>query len=230
MISEYDLRQILEQHKDIMYIVGDTVYDATDNAELGSVEHLLNFTRRKLHCDFTSIYYCHGTLENVLRCNECGAIIFTTDDINGYDPNLCCPVCGGYHYDNYWSKEEIDADPEKQKAIEMYEQLTREAKERYIREKKRGLLDNELYKKEYKGKKKYLKVTLERMSRYGQPLKGLNLFIQQGHIDTDYDDYRSYVINKFTRIPLSPYAIYIYWIYPKTKKHKNFKLKESTNE
>lgn len=225
MISEYDLRKALEQHNNIMYIVGDTVHDAADNAELCSVEHLLKFTRRKLHCDFECIWSCHATLDNVLRCNECGAIIFTTDDINGYDPNLCCPVCGGYHYNNYWSKEEIDADPEKQKAIEMYEQLTREENERYAREKKRGLLDNELYKKEYRGKKKYLQVTLERMSRYGQPLKGLNLFIQRGHIDTDYGDYRSYIIDKFTRIPLSPYAIYIYWIYPKTKKHN--KLKEN---
>ena len=222
MISKYAVRKYMEEHNSEYKLVGEDIF-TTDNSGkdvfICTLDKLVEIMRKNNHCNFEVVYSCHGTLDLVLRCKDCGAIIFTGDDIDRYDPNLCCPNCGGYKGPEYWTKEEIEADEKKQNTLKFYEDWTKYEKERDEREKRRGLSDRELLKKEFRGKNKYTCITLERMGIYGKdfPLKGLNLYIRKGKKD---EDGFGYIISKSKRIPLSPYAFYIVYIVPRTKQYR----------
>ena len=94
----------------------DDIYD-NFGKYLCKIDDYVETFKLKHGCSFTSIYYCHGTLENILKCNKCGTVIFTDED-ERYDPNLRCPTCTDYKtYFEYWAKEDIESDESKQDTI-----------------------------------------------------------------------------------------------------------------
>ena len=227
MISDYDIirtcrRYEKEGRTDFGKLSEDEkdIIDCETGRKLCSVSEFAQAMRKKMHCDFESVYYEHPSLFHVIRCTECGTVIFTRED-EDYDPNLCCPTCGKYetHFE-YWTKEEIEADEKKQNTIKVYDEMTQYQKESYERRQRRGLCDWEICKKTIRiGNKNKYECTLECSNLFSKErkglmrLKGLNLHI----IKWEKDNSGSYVGKKFTRIPLSPYSVYIQWIYPYSK-------------
>jgi len=199
-----------EKHENIIY--KDT------GKVLATIDEYMAAMKKVLHCDFELIYDEHPSCFSVIRCKECGTVIFERYD-EDYDPNLCCPTCGGYKtYFDFWTKEEIDSDEEKQKAIKNYEEMQRELDESYARRQKRGgLYDWEIWKKRIEFKKTLWNISLECDNLfYSKPkLKGLKLIIKMSKRDPEYDD--MFVWKKSTRIPLSWYAFYIHCILPYSK-------------
>lgn len=222
MITTYDvIRHLKNDPKNTDYKVSEDNKDIIDiktGVVICSVADFTETMRKKLHCDFTCIYSEHVSLETIYQCNECGTVIFASDD-EWYDPNLCCPTCGGYHcHFQYWTKEEIDNDPEKQKSIEAFHEMTKmqiEADKRYRA--RGGLYDWQLFKKEFRFGN-YL-IDIE-----GRTLAGVDLEI--GVAKKDEDISGSYVYKKFFTIPLSPYAFYIQFIFPYTKKCTDERLRK----
>ena len=225
MISNYDTIRIvkhwMKEEKDFVYCLNENeteIWNSKTNERICSVDTFTDYMRKKFHCDFEVIYEEHGLLTSVYRCKECGTVIFGGDDEDRYDPNLTCPTCSNYKtWLEYWTKEDIENDPEKQKTIEGLIKAQEYEDEMYKRIKRRGgLSDSELWKKEFKFKNTLYKVTLECMNLWGERLKGLNLHIIKfsRKNSNDVGLYSEW----FKRIPLSPYAVYIQWIYPYSKK------------
>ena len=190
-----------------------------------SIDTYAQHLREKLHCDFEVIYEDHASLRVVFRCKECGTVIFARDD-EDYDPNLRCPTCGGYDtYFEYWTKEDIDSDKSKQDTIRSLRMMQQYMIESQRRRKKRGLNDWEIWKKEVQFKKCRRTFSLECCDLFNGKkgparLKGLNLHITRWEKDKDGIGYYG---KKYTRIPLSPHAVYLFWILPHTKKYKQLK-------
>ena len=232
MVSRYDVIKAFEMadkkgEKLAMYLSEDkeSLLDTETGNYVCSIEDYIDFMRRKLHCDFECIYHEHVSLTTILRCNECGAVIFTGDD-ERYDPNLKCPVCTDYNHNDYWTKEEIESDENKQKEIQFYIDYMKDMEEQYKRREARGgLYDWEIWKKKVYGKKRYWGFALEDFGRhlgvsrinpdYKRPWYKCNLEFK---IDTGLKDGMSYSVTKHYRIPLAPYSFYIQFIYPYTKK------------
>jgi uncharacterized Zn finger protein (UPF0148 family) len=209
MISKWDIRQYHKLHTDeIGYHVDEN--DMIVNNETGkilcSLDDFTDSMRKKLHCDFESIYYCHGMLQNVLRCRECGAVIFTYED-EYEDLNLCCPVCANYEtYYKYYTAEDIEQDEEKRKEIELLEEMKREMIEEDKRWKKRkGKYDYQICKGRIPiGYKYAIYYDLECNNLFKSGLKGLKLILNWA-----VKDGMCYTYQKRIIIPLSLYAIKI---------------------
>ena len=102
MISKYDIIRSFEKaakdgKKTELQL--DDKKENIINVETGEVictlEVYTQFMREKLHCDFETVYYEHVSLLDVVRCKQCGTVIFTRED-EDYDPNLRCPTCSDY--------------------------------------------------------------------------------------------------------------------------------------
>ena len=132
MISKYDLIRYAENKSDQCWFRIEeekNVIEKETGKFVCDINILLQHMREKMHCDFECIYDCHGLLEVILRCKECGTVIFTTEDEN-YDPNLCCPTCGEYKtWFEFWTAEDIKNDPQKQEAIRHFEQMQKKQDE-----------------------------------------------------------------------------------------------------
>lgn len=91
---------------------------------------------------FECIYEEHISCFNLIKCTECNTIVFEYYD-EDYDPNLKCPTCTDYktHF-KYYTKEDIERDPGKQKEIDMYIELDKLDREREARYIKRGNLND----------------------------------------------------------------------------------------
>lgn len=224
MISKYQVikyfKRQMEENEDFHYCLNEDeteIYDNITNTHICSVDTYLDALRKKLHCDFEVIYDEHGLLTTVFRCRECGTVIFGGDDEERYDPNLTCPTCSDYKtWLEYWSKQDIENDPEKQKTIDGLIKAQKYKIEMYRRiERRGGLSDREIWKKEFRGKNTLYVVTLERMNLWGERLKGLNLHITKFSRKNSND--LGFSSEWFKRIPLSPYAVYIQWILPYRK-------------
>lgn len=220
MISTYDVRKwINENEKSPCYEKEGLIYNKDDNKELCSFEDFTNQMRKKLHCDFECIFYEHATLDEVLRCKECGAVIFTGDD-ERYDPNLVCPVCGGYKHSHYWSAEDIANDVDKQKQIEAMKEYMEEKKRAEARREARGgLYDWELWKKDFYGEKYYLGIELYHLTGYDIEFR----------FGKKMENSLMYTTTKHFKIPLSPRAIFILWIYPVKRTINNWRKQEHEN-
>lgn len=217
MISKYELKKLLEK-SDIYTVDSDTEEIKYNNLTVCTLDQLIQKMREEEHCDFESIYYEHATLTDIFRCRQCGTVIFGGDDVQRYDPDCRCPVCchdDSVCHNNYWSGEDIAADPEKQKYIDALISMQEEmdlAEER--RRHRNGLFDWEIWKKQIYGKKHFFEFSLECSNLFHTGLKGLNFKIMYGEKDID----GLYIYKKSFRIPLSLYAIYIQWIVPKIYK------------
>ncbi len=225
MISKYQVIRALNNYKqdkntEILLSEDDKNILDVDGNVLCTVDEYYQFLRRKLHCDFEVILDMHGTLDVVYQCKECGTVIFASDDEYSYEPDLCCPHCSGYKTRfTYWTKEEIDTDPDKQAEVQAYIEMQDYMNKAEERAKKRGKRDWEIWVKVFKSKKKQVKYSLECCNLFSTKLKGLNL-----HISTNYKNENGmYCESKNRRIPLSPYAAYIQWIVPRKMAVKTMK-------
>ena len=107
MVSKYDIKQWIKKRQktgEFDYIYNDeneSIYDENGNL-LYTLDDFLKEYRKKYGQSFESIYYEHVSLQNVLKCTECGTVIFTTED-ESYDDNFRCPTCTDYRtYFEYW--------------------------------------------------------------------------------------------------------------------------------
>ena len=227
MFSKYDvIKAFKKQNPDAVgYKLSDDEKDIVSlktGAIVFSVDEYVDFLRKKYHCDFECIYHEHGSLTTIYRCRECGTVIFGGDD-ERYDPNLCCPDCGNYKTSlEFWTQTEIDADENKQKAINAYHEFMREMHEQNLRYQKRGLQDWEIWKKDFKTKSGRLEFSLECNNLFRTGLKGLRFEITKWKCDGD----GFYKWEKEYYIPLSPFAFRI-WIH-KRNRRKEIKEKQKT--
>lgn len=204
---------------------GTELFDSETDEFVCTIETYTKYLREKLHCDFEVVYYEHATLDEVLRCKQCGAVIFTGDD-ERYDPNLCCPVCGEYEISlEYWTKEEIEQDESKQKTLEAFKELTKLQHEQYERRKRRGgLYDFQLVDKTKFFKQFAIHIEVEdfghpweKGKKYDPWWKRMINF--KFSIAKKDDNNISYSTKWKIEIPLSPYSWYIkYRIWKKRRK------------
>ena len=121
MITKYDIVKYLNANADKLNIRinDDQIYNQSGD-HLCSVDDYVKKFKLNHGCSFESIYYNHAFLQNILKCNKCGTIIFTNED-EDYEPSLTCPVCTNYHTKfMYWTKDEIENDKNKQNTIQNY--------------------------------------------------------------------------------------------------------------
>lgn len=216
MISQYDVKQYLNNDTSPHYYCNEEtqrVMKKDSNEDICSIEAYTEFLRKSLHCSFKSVYSCPLDLQNVLRCTECGTVIFSYDD-ERYDPNLKCPTCSGENtYFEFWTQEDIDADEKKQNTLNFYGEMREWDRKRYEREKRTGLNNYELWKKRITiGKTVYIPKLL--VSDYvGKKLKGLHFAI-----DIINNETHTYKKSNACKIPLSYHYLYIMYLYPIKKK------------
>lgn len=222
MISKYDIRKFHELHADTLtYKINenDMLVHKETGAVLCSLDEFTISMRRHLHCDFECVYSCPASLLMVLRCKECGCVIFASDDAYDCDDNLCCPVCAGYdtHF-RYYTSEEIASDEKKRKEVELYEEFTREQNEAYERrEKRNGKYDWEICKGKIPiGYKHALYLALECENLFRTGLKGLRLTW-----DWAVKDDICFTYKKRGVIPLS---LWSFKIQRMAKKHREGKI------
>lgn len=188
-----------------------------------TVDFYIEYLSKKLHCDFEVIYSDHASLTTIYRCNECGTVVFGGDD-ERWDPNLKCPNCGEYKtFLKYWTSEDIENDPQKQKEIEgiiKMQEYMDECDKRHIQ---RGLYDWQLYKKTIRGKKYGCNIEFKIDSIMNKcKLKGLEVSFD--FMKKEAEDMSWYTHFKNITIPLSTHSIYIRYIYPYSKKcHSDFR-------
>ena len=233
MINEYIVRGAFKKAKSegrplAMYINEEEteLFDSETNKFVCTIETYTKYLRKELHCDFETVYYEHATLDEVLRCKQCGTVIFTGDD-ERYDPNLCCPGCGKYKTGLvYWTGEEIEQDEAKRKTIEMYEEFSRQQKIEYERRKRRGgLYDWQLIDKTKLFKKWSVHIELEDFGhgwdgeKHSRPW--WKRMIQFRISFAKKDDDISYSTKWKIEIPLSPYSWYIKYRIWKKRRKKN---------
>lgn len=171
------------------------------------------------HSNFKCIYSDPCSLDVVLECQDCGAIIFTGDD-ERYNPNLKCPICSKTDQGvEYWTKEDIKQDIKKQNTLKFFRKDMEMRERDYQRYKKTGLNSWELWKKEKRDKEGRLlkKTTLERMGMKG--IRGLNLKVSFYVPDEELGS----VHKKTKTYPLSIYAWKVFRKIRKKKKEKNMK-------
>lgn len=201
MITAYFVKKIAEDNPDKYWyrIDGNNVIDKESNQVVGSLGTFVSLLRKKMHCDFDVIFYCHVSLVTIYQCKECGTVIFSRDD-EEYDPNLRCPTCGEYktHFE-YWTAEDIANDEDKQNTIETYKQMQQdriEADKRYV---KRGnKYDWQIWHGRIKLPKRAIILDLECDNLFKTKLKGLRLDVHWA-----YKDGISYIYKKHFTIPLS---------------------------
>ena len=212
MVSKWDMKKYIKKNADTFPYVykedEDAIYDRDGNY-LSSLDTFLEIYRKHSGESFESIYYEHVSLQDVLRCTECGTVIFTTED-EWYDPHLKCPTCTDYHtHFKYWTKEDIESDEEKQNTIKAFKEMMDYKREQNERMKRRnGKYDWQIANKEFRGKKLFLGFHLECDDITKSYFKGLRL-----NIDIGKKDGIGYVIKKHIRIPLSWSQFYIQFIY-----------------
>lgn len=216
MVSKWDMKNYIEKNPDKFPYVykedEDGLYDKETGEFLSSLDHFLELYRKKSGESFESIYHDHVCLHDFIRCTECGTVIFASED-ESYDPYLKCPTCTGYntHFE-YWTKEDIDSDPQKQIEISQLEEMTRFQIEQNKRMARRGgKYDWQIGSKTLKFKRYSISFKLECDDITESYLKGLRLVINIWKKEKR-DDLNSCFWKGFI-IPLSWHQLYIQFIY-----------------
>lgn len=208
MISQYDIKRSAKKNADKIWFFideNDNVIDREKNEFVCTLKSYTEFLRRKMHCDFEIIYECHATLQVIYRCKECGTVIFASDDVSYYDPNLCCPVCGDYETEfEYWSGEDIEKDSEKHEAIDFFMKMQKEQIESDKRYMKRKKYDWQIWNGRIELLNRAVYLDLECDNLFKTKLKGLKLKIGWAHKDGI-----RFVHKKSFSIPLSWSALKI---------------------
>lgn len=218
MITKDEIKKYINEHQDnlnFMYVEDvDAIYNKETNKFIAPFDEYYEVFKRHAGQSFEGIYYEHCSLLSVIRCNVCGTVIFSYDD-ERYEPNLSCPICTDYKTDfEFWTKEQIDSDVDKQNEIEFLKKMAKEQEEMYQRRKRRkGKYDWEIAEKKFYGKKRFLSFALECTDITKSYFKGLKLIIRTGKKIDDI----GYAMNKNIVIPLSWHAFYIHYIFKHTK-------------
>lgn len=217
MVSKYDMEEFIKKNIDkfpYVYKEEEEAFYDKDGSYITSLDEFLKVYRKNSGESFESIYYEHVCLQDVLRCTECGTVIFTTED-EWYDPHLKCPTCTDYHtHFKYWTKEDIESDEQKQNTIKFFKELMERNAEREKRIKRRnGKQDWEIAIKKFRGKKRFLELVLECDNITESYFKGLRLKVTMGKLNG-----RGYAISKLFTIPLSWSYFYIRYVYKHKKK------------
>lgn len=216
MISKWDMKDYIKKNPDKFPYVykeeEDGLFDKETGKYLSSLDHFLELYRKKSGESFENIYYEHVSLQNFIRCTECGTVIFAYDD-ESHDPHLKCPTCTGYEtYFEYWTKEDIDSDPQKQLEIRHLEEMTKMQIEQNERMKRRnGKYDWQIGSKKFRFKRYSISFELECDDITKSYLKGLRLDINIWKKEKQ-DDLCRFLRKHFT-IPLSWHQFYIQFIY-----------------
>ena len=222
MVSKWDMKKYIKENAEKLPYVykeeNDSIYSKEGNY-LSSLDRFLEIYRKQSGESFESIYYEHISLENVLRCTECGTVIFSRED-EWYDPHLKCPTCTNYntHFE-YWTKEDIESDKVKQDELKLLKEIMDYKIEQDKRiEKRNGKYDWQIAIKKFYGKKRFLELALECDDITKSYFKGLRLDINIGEKESVDDP--GYTIKKFFTIPLSWSQFYIQFIYKHKKESK----------
>ena len=215
MISKYDMKKYIKENPDKSPYVykeeEDALYDKEDGSYVAPLDKFLEIYRKKSGESFESIYYEHVAGYDVLRCTECGTVIFTYEDYS-YDPNLKCPTCTDYktHFD-FWTKEDIDSDEGKQEALKAYKEMNDYYKEQEERIKRRnGKYDWQIAIWKFNTKKWRLHLILECDNITESYFKGLRLKINFFAFENLNDHIMC--LKKFFIIPLSWSQFYYQFI------------------
>lgn len=141
---------------------------------------------KSYHNELKCIYSDDVSLVNVLRCTNCGAVIFAYND-ERYDPCLLCPDCRKYDTTfKYFTKNEIDSDEDKRMTVEFYENLAIRLQETNQRQAERkGKADYELTNRKcikLFNTSIYFQLLIESITNKF-PLRGLNMNIDIVHWD-----------------------------------------------
>lgn len=216
MISKWDIENFIKKNSDkLPYVYKEDeegLYDKETGKYLLSLDDFLNFYRKKNGQSFESVYYDHIAENDFIRCTECGTVIFAHED-ESYDPYLKCPTCTGYktHF-KYWTKDDIDADPQKQLEISYFEEMTKKQIEQNERMKRRnGKYDWQIGSKKFRFKRYSISFELECDNITESYLKGLRLYVNIWKREK-LDDLNSFLWKNFT-IPLSWHQFYLQFIY-----------------
>lgn len=214
MIYKSDLIDFLTKNSDRLDISLDVnnnlIYDKSGNM-ISTIDDYLEMVRLKEGCSFSSIYYSHAFLKNILKCNKCGTIIFTKED-EEFDPKLKCPTCTSYEtYFIYYTKEQIENNNGIKNAINAYIELSKYEQEAREYEEKHGhpywqILNKKIYIKNY-----MYNFVLNCDDIRKSCFKGLYLKINYSIKDKTEN---FYIYKKQILIPLSFKMIYAHWLYP----------------
>lgn len=215
MVSKYDLKKYIKENEEKLGFKynesDDSIYNKAGE-RISSLDEFVHYYRLKTGEAFTCIYNCPGTLLNVLRCDKCGTVIFSSDDYQYYDDNLKCPTCTDYQTNfTYWTKSEIEKDSSKAGTIKMYEEFAEERHQIYIRREKTGKYNSEVLKKTFRIKSKRIDFILGCDNYIRSPFKGLRFEIKIWNKDSE--DSLFCTLKKHINIPLSWSQIYIRFIY-----------------
>lgn len=216
MVSKFDMVEYIRKNVDRLSIIykedDDAIYDKETGEYLSSLDTFLDSYRKNTGQSFESVYYEHVALFSVIRCTECGTVIFTYED-ESYDPHLKCPVCTDYKTDfEFWTKEDIDSDETKQAAIKHYKEMTDYQIEQDKRiQRRKGKYDWQIAVKKFYGKKYSLSLSLECDDITKSYFKGLRLDVNIGQKEKEDDI--GYIIKHFFTIPLSWSQFYTQFIY-----------------
>ena len=203
MISRYDIRNYANKYPDKCWFkIKDDSCDVMMK-ETGEyfchIDDLVLALRKRCHCDFECLFSGDLGLQTILRCRECGTVIFSYDDYR-YDVNLKCPTCSDYKTSfEFWTKEEIEADEDKQKALKFFADVRQSMIEESERRKRRGgKYDWQIASYMFRWKKHGLSIELQCDNLFKYKLKGLKLKL----IWLEKQD-NSYIYKKTIWIPLS---------------------------
>lgn len=216
MVSKYDMKKHIEENPDTFPFIykeeDDSIYSKEDGEYVCSLEAFVDEYRKLSGESFECIYDEHVSLYRVLRCTECGTVIFTYDDFR-YDPNLKCPTCTNYETDfKFWTQEDIDSDEGKQEVLNTYKEIIEFEKQRNERIKRRkGKQDWQIAIKKIMTKKWILELILECDNITDSYFKGLRLKVNFWSYENP-DDILMH-LKKFFTIPLSWSAFYYQFIY-----------------
>lgn len=231
MISVYDVIKAFEHaeknHDETAVKLSEdhkSILDSKTGERLCSIDTYVEYLRSKHHCNFESIYYEHATLTDIYRCKDCGTVIFGGDDEYHYNPNEKCPTCchdDSVCHNEYWTKEQIESDPEKKKTIEGLIEAQKEMNAAADRRKARGgLYDWERWQKRFFIKNHGFKITLIN-DNWDKKLKHTSRYLEI-HTWKKSEG----IIKHTCQIPLSCYFFYIKYIFPYSKKCKAPELRK----
>jgi len=208
MVNKYDILKWLEKkleenpNYDIVYNKeDDTITYRKSNITL-SFDDFFTKYKKKSGESFDCLYDEHVSCFSVCKCTECGTVVFYKYD-EDYEEMFKCPVCTDYKTGyEYWTKEDIENDREKQKEIDFYVKLDdvdREFNKRYI---KRGnKYDWQILTKKIIFKNKMFVFEFECNNITESYFKGLKLLVSIYHKDNDNDIL--FECKKTFEIPLS---------------------------
>ena len=216
MVSKWDMKRYIEKNPEkFPYLYKedeDALYDKETDEYVMPLDRFLDLYRKETGESFESVYYDHISLNDFIRCTECGTVIFAYED-ESFDPHLKCPTCTGYktHFE-YWTKDDIASDPQKQLEISRLEEMTKMQIEQNERMKRRnGKYDWQIGSKKFRFKRYSVSFELECDNITDSYLKGLRLCVNIWKKEK-LDDICSYWLKSFT-IPFSWHQFYIQFIY-----------------